>query len=45
MDGMDRREGVRWPGAPIGAHNALVYGELLGFSAEEVSAFGESGLI
>ncbi len=45
MDGMDRKEGVRWPGPPIGAHNAEVYGGLLGFSAEEVSAFGESGLI
>ncbi len=45
MAGVDRKEAIRWPGPPLGAHNPEVYGGLLGLSDEELSALREGGLI
>ena len=43
---MSRTQGeVRWPGPELGAHNAEVYGELLGISADELSALAGDGVI
>lgn len=36
---------VRWPGAPLGAHNEEVYGGLLGMGRAEMAALRDEGLI
>jgi len=36
---------TQWPGPPLGAHNADVYGGLLGLSDAEIRALRESGVI
>jgi crotonobetainyl-CoA:carnitine CoA-transferase CaiB-like acyl-CoA transferase len=37
--------GIRWLGEALGAHNAEVFGELLGLAPAEVGALRESGVI
>jgi crotonobetainyl-CoA:carnitine CoA-transferase CaiB-like acyl-CoA transferase len=37
--------GIRWLGEALGAHNAMVFGELLGLAPAEVEALRESGVI
>jgi crotonobetainyl-CoA:carnitine CoA-transferase CaiB-like acyl-CoA transferase len=34
-----------WPGPELGAHNAEVLEGLLGYSAEELAAFRDNGVI
>lgn len=36
---------IRWPGPDLGAHNAEVYEELLGFSREQIEELRTSGII
>jgi formyl-CoA transferase len=36
---------IRWPGPDVGAHNAEVYGDLLGLSAAEIAHLAEEGVI
>ena len=36
---------VRWPGPALGEHNAEVYGDLLGYSAERIEALKIQGVI
>ena len=34
-----------WPGPEVGAHNEEVFGEMLGFSAEQLSEYRDKGII
>ena len=36
---------VRWPGPPLGAHNAEVYGELLGLTSDEREGLAVDGIV
>ncbi len=45
VDGLDRDAQIRWPGPAIGAHNADVYGGLLGMSTEAIEALKVKGLV
>ena len=36
---------IRWPGPPLGAHNAEVFGELLGLGEAEIEALRKEGVI
>ena len=43
---MSRTQGeIRWPGPELGAHNAEVYGGVLGLSAEELTALVDDGVV
>ena len=43
---LSRTQGtVRWPGPELGAHNAEVYGGLLGLSDDELAALGAAGIV
>lgn len=43
---LSRTQGtVRWPGPELGAHNAEVYGGLLGLSGDELAALGAAGIV
>jgi len=43
---MSRTQGeIRWPGPDLGAHNAEVYGDVLGLSAEELTALMDDGVV
>lgn len=45
VTGLDRDSQIRWPGPELGAHNAQVYSELAGLSAEQMSELAEEGVI
>jgi formyl-CoA transferase len=36
---------IKWAGSALGAHNAEVYGELLGLAAEELAELKQQGVI
>jgi len=36
---------IRFPGLPVGSANEVIYGDLLGYSREEVEDFKASGAI
>lgn len=43
---MSRTQGeIRWPGPGLGAHNTEVYGDVLGLSAEELTALVDDGVV
>jgi crotonobetainyl-CoA:carnitine CoA-transferase CaiB-like acyl-CoA transferase len=37
--------GMEWPGPKLGAHNREVYGEMLGYSDEEIATLAATGII
>ena len=41
----DNPEGIAWPGPTIGQHNAEIYGELLGITAERQKELAAAGVI
>jgi len=45
VDGMDRAAAIRWPGPEVGAHNKEVYGNLLGYTEDDLEKMLGSGLI
>ncbi|MCZ6888348.1 MAG: CaiB/BaiF CoA-transferase family protein [Gammaproteobacteria bacterium] len=43
---MSRTQGtVRWPGPELGAHNAEIYGGLLGLSVDDIAALTDDGIV
>ena len=45
VQGLDRDAAIRWTGPDVGAHNAEVYAELLGFDAAQLEDLKRSGLL